>query len=77
MLARRIRRDAGRRTNKLTIDDASDRKEASEEPVHQERPQSDEIPRQGRAEQARLAGGRERFPQTAEARSGPDTMVPM
>ena len=45
--------------------------------MHQERPQSDEIPRQGRAEQARLAGGRERFPQTAEARSGPDTMVPM
>lgn len=77
VLAGRIRLDAGKRTEKLTIDDASDRKWRAKSRCIRNVRDATKYRDRERAEQARLAGGRKRMPQNAENSSGPDIMVPM
>ncbi len=77
VLARRIRRDAGKRTEKLTTDGASDRKWPAKSRCLRNVRKATKYRDRERAEQAHLAGGRERMPRTAEDRSGPDIMLPM
>ena len=74
---RRIRRDVGKRTDKLTTAGTSERKRQVRSLCIKNARDATKYRARERPEQARLAGGPERLQQAAADRLRPDIMVPM